>query len=286
MLESMTGFGKAEKQSFDKRIVIEIKALNSKQFDLNLRLPSFYREMEGVFRKMIAENLFRGKIDCDFYMEKISVDRSFVIDKKIVRFYMDDLKAVSPGFEEIDYLKLAMRLPEVLNKTQVEIDAYEFEEIEGLISEALAAVRRFRADEGKILRLEFVNRIGNILKFLDQIRPLERDRRNYVRKKLHKAFDQTNLQIDVNRFEQELIYYLEKCDVTEEMLRLKNHCDYFLETLEQSLHPGKKLGFIIQEIGREMTTLGSKAQHSEIQKIVVQMKDELEKIREQLLNIL
>ncbi|XCI75513.1 MAG: DUF1732 domain-containing protein [Flavobacteriales bacterium] len=286
MLESMTGFGKAEKQSLNKKIIIEIKTLNSKQLDLILRMPALYREREWEFRKKIAETLMRGKVECCISLEGLAADKSFRINKEVVHTYMDELKTVSPGFREIDYLSLAVRMPEVLNASHTEIEGYEWQEVHCLIDKALAAVKKFRADEGKILQRELIYRIENILKWFDQLGPFEMMRKNSIRQKLQKAFDQSALQLDPNRLEQELIYYLEKWDITEEMLRLKNHCDYFSETMQQFESPGKKLGFIIQEIGRELNTLGAKAQNVEIQKIVVQMKDELEKIKEQLLNVL
>lgn len=293
MIKSMTGYGKAVAELPKKQITIEIKSLNSKGIDLNVKIPSWIREKELDIRTILS-SLQRGKIDLFIAVESTGDTPSFKLNKALAHQYFEALKELQREFREENpegLLPMVMRMPDILQSDREEIDPDQWEMIRTKLEEALAAVERFREAEGKVLEKDMVERINSILSLLGSVEPLDGERREMVRANLLKSLDQflaTNgaARADSNRFEQELIYYLEKMDFTEEQVRLRKHCDYFLNTLSGNESQGKKLGFICQEIGREINTLGSKASHAGIQQIVVQMKDELEKIKEQLLNIL
>lgn len=286
MIQSMTGFGRTVLQLPTKKITIELKSLNSKNLDTNVRMPSFYKEKELPIRKMIANKLVRGKIDFSLFVEMTGEETATSINTGIVSSYINQLKSLSNEGSPIDYLQIAMRLPDALKTEREEIDENEWSEITNGINEAIENIRQFRVDEGIVLEQDFKLRISNIDNLLKQVLLVDPERINNVKDRLHQAVSELEQQIDENRFEQELIYYLEKYDITEEQVRLKNHLEYFIKTLNSSDSNGKKLGFITQEIGREINTIGSKANHAEMQQLVVQMKDELEKIKEQLLNVL
>ncbi len=279
----MTGYGKTIIQLPAKKITIEIKSLNSKNIDLNTRFPAIYREKEIFIRRKLAKQLTRGKIDVSFYMESTGEESTSRINKDIVSNYMQQLKDIDP---DADHLSIVMRLPDVLKTEREELDDAEWIEIEKGIDQTIALLEEFRKDEGEVLKKDFVLRIDSIRENLEGVILLDSDRLEVVREKLLKAINELEVTVDENRFEQELIYYLEKLDITEEKVRLINHLDYFIKELNGTVSNGKKLAFISQEIGREVNTIGSKANFAPMQKLVVQMKDDLEKIKEQLLNVL
>jgi uncharacterized protein (TIGR00255 family) len=282
----MTGFGKASLQLATKKITVEVKSLNSKGLDLNVRIPSVYREMELGLRNEVAARLERGKIDLSLYIELTGEQTSTKINVPIVQAYMQQMKAVLPQADETELMKMAVRMPDALKTEREEIDENDWVEIQKVIQEALANIAQFRVDEGASLHKEFSLRIGNIRGYMQEALQLDPERVQAIKDRLQTAIAELQVQVDENRFEQELIYYLEKLDITEEKVRLTNHLDYFIETLNGSEANGRKLGFITQEMGREINTMGSKANHASMQKLVVQMKDELEKIKEQVLNVL
>ena len=282
----MTGFGKASLQLATKKITVEVKSLNSKGLDLNVRIPSAYREMELGLRNEVAARLERGKIDLSVYIELTGEQTSTKINVPIVQAYMQQMKAVLPQADETELMKMAVRMPDALKTEREEIDENDWIEIQKVIQEALANIAQFRVDEGASLHTEFSLRIGNIRGYMQEALQLDPERVQAIKDRLQTAIAELQVQVDENRFEQELIYYLEKLDITEEKVRLTNHLDYFIETLNGSEANGRKLGFITQEMGREINTMGSKANHATMQKLVVQMKDELEKIKEQVLNVL
>jgi uncharacterized protein (TIGR00255 family) len=282
----MTGFGKSSLQLAAKKITVEVKSLNSKGLDLNVRIPSVYREMELGLRNEVAARLERGKIDLSVYIELTGEQTSTKINVPIVQAYMQQMKAVLPQADETELMKMAVRMPDALKTEREEIDENDWIEIQKVIQEALTNIAQFRVDEGASLHKEFSLRIGNIRGYMQEALQLDPERVQAIKDRLQTAIDELKVQVDENRFEQELIYYLEKLDITEEKVRLTNHLDYFIETLNGSEANGRKLGFITQEMGREINTMGSKANHASMQKLVVQMKDELEKIKEQVLNVL
>jgi uncharacterized protein (TIGR00255 family) len=281
----MTGYGKSVIQLPTKKISIEIKSLNSKNFDLNTRMPSLYREKELDVRKLIATKLERGKIDFSLYMEITGEETSTQINKTVVKQYIKQLREVVDG-DETELLKMAIRLPDAVTTERDEIDEDEWSQIEKEIDSSLEKIHQYRLDEGKSLESDFFDRIQNISDLLDQVIAMDPERIEGVRERLLKGVADLKEKVDENRFEQELVYYIEKFDITEEKVRLKNHLDYFSKALKSDDSNGKKLGFIAQEIGREINTIGSKSNFAPMQKLVVQMKDELEKIKEQLLNVL
>ena len=285
MIQSMTGYGKSVIQLPTKKISIEIKSLNSKNLDLNTRIPSLYREKELEIRKLIASKLERGKIDFSLYMEITGEETSTQINKTVVKQYIKQLREVVDG-DETELLKMAIRLPDAVTTERDEIDEDEWAQIANEIDSSLEKIHEYRLDEGKILESEFFDRTKNISDLLDNVIAMDPERIEGVRERLKKGVAELKEKVDENRFEQELIYYIEKFDITEEKVRLKNHLDYFLKALKSDDSNGKKLGFIGQEIGREINTIGSKSNYAPMQKLVVQMKDELEKIKEQLLNVL
>jgi uncharacterized protein (TIGR00255 family) len=282
----MTGFGKASLQLPTKKITVEIKSLNSKGLDLNTRMPSVFREMELGLRNQISQCLERGKVDFSLYVEVTGEETSSKINVPIVNGYMNQMKAVLPNADETELLKMAVRMPDALKTERDEIDANEWKQIQTVIDEALENIANFRKDEGASLEKEFQLRISNINNLMNEAVSYDAERVETVKTRLRTALDELKVNVDENRFEQELIFYLEKYDITEEKVRLGNHLNYFIETLNGTEANGRKLGFITQEMGREINTMGSKSNHTEMQKLVVMMKDELEKIKEQVLNVL
>ena len=285
MIKSMTGYGKRVLQLSDKKISLEIKSLNSKGLDLNIRIPSSYREHELSFRKRVSATLERGKIDFGLFIEQTGGTAAAVINQDVVQAYMVQLGAIAPATPD-QLLALSLKLPDTLSVQKEEIDPAELEAINSLLEETLLAMDQSRVDEGALLSEEFSLRIANIRQLLQDVIGMDSDRMAGIKPRLEKALSDITAPIDQNRLEQELIYYIEKYDITEEKVRLAGHLDYFNETQSSSESQGKKLGFIAQEIGREINTLGSKANFAPMQQLVVQMKDELEKIKEQLLNAL
>ncbi|MFH6767124.1 YicC/YloC family endoribonuclease [Gaetbulibacter aquiaggeris] len=285
MIYSMTGYGKSILQLPTKKISIELKSLNSKSLDLNARMPSIYREKELDIRKLLADKLERGKIDFSIYVEMTAEDTSTQINEPVVKQYINQLKKIVDG-QEIELLKMAVRFPDALNTVREEIDETEWKAIEDEINAAIELINNYRLDEGKVLELDFKKRVSIIEDLLEQVITMDPDRIVGVRDRLIKGVEELKEKYDENRFEQELVYYIEKFDITEEKVRLKNHLSYFIEAINSKDSNGKKLGFICQEMGREINTIGSKSNYAPMQQLVVQMKDELEKIKEQLLNVL
>lgn len=283
----MTGFGKSVIQLPGKKITIEIKSLNSKNLDLNARIPSTYREKELHIRNLVAKSLVRGKVDVGLYVESTGEATNTKVNEGVVKEYMRQLEAIVPGAVGFDeQLKMAVRLPDALKVEREELDENEYNSILDNLKTALSEINTYRADEGNSLKAEFELRISNLKRLLDEVIAMDVDRLDSVKVRLEKAVADLKVELDENRFEQELIYYLEKYDITEEKVRLKNHLDYFTEALNSEDSNGKKLGFIGQEIGREINTIGSKSNYAPMQQLVVQMKDELEKVKEQVLNVL
>ncbi|TRX23884.1 YicC family protein [Flavobacterium franklandianum] len=286
MIQSMTGFGKASLQLPTKKITVEVKSLNSKGLDLSVRMPSSYREMELGLRNQIALKLERGKVDFSIFIESTAEQTSTKVNVPIVKAYIAQLREVYPDADETELMKMAIRMPDTLKTEREEIDENDWSEIQKVILEALEYIGDFRKDEGASLEKEFQLRIGNIRQYMNDALALDPERVQAIKDRLQTAISELKVNVDENRFEQELIYYLEKLDITEEKVRLTNHLDYFLETINGTEANGRKLGFITQEMGREINTMGSKSNHAQMQKLVVMMKDELEKIKEQVLNVL
>ncbi len=285
MIKSMTGYGKSVIQLPTKKITVELKSLNSKNLDLNTRVPSSYREKELEIRKLISKSLVRGKVDFNLYIEVTGEKTTAKVNEGVVKQYMNQLKNIS-SVAEVELLKMAVKMPDSMKTEREEIDAGEFKNILEAVNEALTALNKYRSDEGTVLGNDFKIRIKNISELLIKVLAVDSERMAIVKNRLRKAVEDLKEAVDENRFEQELIYYLEKYDITEEKVRLKNHLNYFNEALASSDSNGKKIGFICQEIGREINTIGSKSNHAPMQQLVVQMKDELEKIKEQSLNVL
>ncbi len=285
MIQSMTGYGKHVVQLPSKKITIELKSLNSKSLDINARLPQFYREKELELRKMIANALNRGKVDFNLYVEITGEETTAEVNKGVVKNYMEQLADIAKG-DDIKLLEMALRMPDTLKTDKDDIDEEEYRAIIEAMEEALTKIVEFRNEEGKVLEEDFVARLQNLNELLEAVKAMDPERLGTVRERLDKAVADLKVELDANRFEQELIYYLEKYDITEEKVRLANHLKYFETTLNSDDSNGKKLGFISQEIGREINTIGSKANYAPMQQLVVQMKDELEKIKEQMLNVL
>ena len=286
MIQSMTGFGKATVQLPTKKITVEAKSLNSKGLDLSVRMPSLYREMELGLRNEIALALERGKIDFSIFIERTAEQTSTKVNVPIVKAYIAQLQEVNADADETELMKMAIRMPDALKVERDEIDENDWVQIQTVIKEALANILNFRQAEGLSLEKEFQLRIGNIRQYMNDALALDPERVQAIKDRLQTAISELKVNVDENRFEQELIYYLEKLDITEEKVRLTNHLDYFLETIKGTEANGRKLGFITQEMGREINTMGSKSNHAQMQKLVVMMKDELEKIKEQVLNVL
>jgi uncharacterized protein (TIGR00255 family) len=291
MVQSMTGFGKATGEFNGRKIVVEIKSLNSKQLDISTRIAGLYREKDIEIRNEVSQQLERGKIDLALYIENTGKESITQINQTIVESYYNQIKAIADntGIDiPSNWFEILMRLPDVLKTESVELDEDEWQEVKKILSAAIEQIIIFRKQEGKSLEQVFRTKIANIDRLLLDIVPFESERIDKIRTKLEDNLQNIadKFDYDQNRLEQELIYYIEKLDVNEEKIRLKTHLDYFIETMEKENAPGKKLGFITQEIGREINTLGSKSNHGEMQKIVVLMKDELEQIKEQVLNVL
>ena len=286
MIQSMTGFGKATLQLPSKKITVEVKSLNSKGLDLNVRMPSLYREMELGLRNQIALKLERGKVDFSIFIESTAEQTSTKVNVPIVKAYIKQLREVYADADETELMKMAVRMPDTMKIEREEIDENDWTQIQTAIEDALQNILNFRRDEGLSLENEFQLRIGNIRQYMNEALALDPERVQAIKDRLQTAISELKVNVDENRFEQELIYYLEKLDITEEKVRLTNHLDYFLETIKGTEANGRKLGFITQEMGREINTMGSKSNHAQMQKLVVQMKDELEKIKEQVLNVL
>ena len=285
MITSMTGFGKSETQVLNKKMTVEIRTLNSKNIDLNFRVPHVFRELEPQMRTFLNKQLTRGKIDVSVYVEGNSNQNSNLLNKEIIDNYITQLKGIHDG-DTTELLKMALRLPDTLKTEKEDLKEEEKDALLEVFSSALKNVNEYRRNEGAALGKDFIERLNIINNLLKEVITIDPERKEKISVKLKTALDQLEIDIDQNRMEQELIYYLEKYDITEEKVRLANHLNYFEEIMAQEKPNGKKLGFIAQEMGREINTIGSKANHSGLQKIVVQMKDELEKIKEQLLNVL
>ncbi|WP_296633883.1 YicC/YloC family endoribonuclease [Polaribacter sp.] len=288
MIQSMTGFGKSVLQLPTKKVTIEIKSLNSKNLDLNVRIPSYYKEKELAVRKKLARALVRGKVDFSIFVEMTADETSTTVNKRVVKDYINQLKNVveTGRASDVELLKMAISMPDALKTEREELDENEWATINQNIDEAIAKIIQYRIDEAVSLEEDFKERILNIRKYLEEVKALDADRIENVKIRLQKAINDLQVTTDENRFEQELIYYLEKLDINEEKVRLENHLNYFLETLATTDSNGKKLGFIVQEMGREINTTGSKANFAPMQKAVIQMKNELEQIKEQILNVL
>ncbi len=292
MIKSMTGFGKATVESGDKKIIIEIKSLNSKQLDINLRIPNLYREKEMEIRNLVKTWLERGKVDMSIYFDNSETEKTVAVNRPVVEQYFRQMVDVAGSLgittNDNELLQTIMRFPDTLKQQTEELKEEEWDRLKSGIEKALAEIDKFRIQEGKVLIEDILHRIHLIGEFAGEVPQYESKRIEGVRQRLLDKMKEWNeiRNVDQNRMEQEIIYYLEKLDITEEKVRLANHCRYFAETAEKEEAPGRKLGFIAQEIGREINTMGSKANDHDIQKLVVRMKDELEKIKEQSLNIL
>ena len=284
----MTGYGKSVLHLSDKKVTIEIKSLNSKNLDLNVRIPSYYRVKELAVRKELASSLIRGKVDFSIYIEMTADETSTTVNKGVVTEYMQQLRNVvqTGSSDDVELLKMAVKMPDALKTEREELNENEWAEINVKIKEAIKEIIQYRIDEAASLEDDFKLRIKNIQSFLEEVKSFDEARIVFVKERLNKAIDELKVTTDENRFEQELIYYLEKLDINEEKVRLSNHLSYFLQELDTPDSNGKKLGFIVQEIGREVNTIGSKANFAPMQKAVIQMKNELEKIKEQILNVL
>ena len=289
MIKSMTGYGKAECELPHKKVTVEIKSLNSKQLDVNTRISGIFREKDIEIRRTISDRLIRGKIDFILYVESLGDETNSNINSAVVKSYYSQLTVISnelglPADERL--LQVIMGLPDAVKTEREELEESEWEQITKTIEKAIAGLDKFRKQEGQILKTDIVQNIEQITQLLDQIEPFEKERVAKVKERIYEGLKELSSteQVNENRLEQEMIFYLEKLDVNEEKVRLRNHCSYFLQTLELDEAVGKKLGFIAQEIGREVNTLGSKANHSEMQKLVILMKDALDRIKEQSLN--
>jgi len=290
MIKSMTGFGKSICELPDKLVTVEIKTLNSKQLDLHLRLPPLYKEKEPEIRQLISQLLERGKVECNINIENTGSNSNYSFNHQLAETYYNELKHMAGqiGEKPNEYLPILVRLPDVLSAEKIELSESEWLEVSKGIKAAAEKVNEFRTKEGKVLEGDFAKRIAGIEASYIKIKPFEEKRMAFMREKIRKALNELmeDGTVDENRFEQELIYYIEKFDITEEKVRLQQHIDYFMQTINENTSNGKKLNFISQEIGREINTIGSKANDADIQKVVVNMKDELEKVKEQLFNIL
>lgn len=285
MIQSMTGYGKHVVQLPSKKITVELKSLNSKNLDINARIPQAYREKELELRKLISDSLMRGKVDFSLYIELTGDETTAEVNVAMVKKYMEQLRTIADG-DEVKLLEMALKMPDTLKTDKSDIDPKEFAAIKTALQDALKAINIFRTEEGSVLEKDFKNRLTSLSSLLVQVKEMDQERIGTIRERLEKAVADLKVELDENRFEQELIYYLEKYDITEEKVRLANHLDYFETTIDSKDSNGKKLGFISQEIGREINTIGSKANYAPMQQLVVQMKDELEKIKEQMLNVL
>jgi uncharacterized protein (TIGR00255 family) len=291
MIRSMTGYGKAECLMPDKKLTIEVKSLNSKLLDTSTRLPALYRDKEIEIRQIIAGTLERGKVECSFFYELTEEATPGIINEQVVKSYYEQLYRISGelGLEaSLELLSTVMRMPDTIRTERTELGDEEWDVVKDGLQQALRQVNGFRHQEGEALDRDLRERVGAITSRLARVEEFEAERIGRIRERIGNNLSGilVSEEFDENRFEQELIFYLEKLDISEEKVRLSNHCQYFLETMETAGPVGKKLGFISQEMGREINTLGSKANHADIQRLVVEMKDELERIKEQVLNVL
>lgn len=290
MIQSMTGYGKKTIQLPTKKITLELKTLNSKNLDLNVRIPNYYKEKELDVRKTISSKLVRGKIDFSIYVEMTADGSLTTINGALVKNYMQQLRNIiqSGGTNDVELLQMAIRLPDALKTEREELDESEWELINDGIAEVIDKLIDYRKEEGKALEEDFRKSIQTISNLLEEVKTMDTERLGAIRSRLDKAIEeiQSKNQVDRNRFEQEVLFYLEKMDINEEKVRLASHLEYFIKTLDASESNGKKLGFIAQEMGREINTTGAKANFAPMQKIVIQMKNELEQIKEQVLNVL
>lgn len=290
MIQSMTGYGKKTIQLPTKKITLEIKSLNSKNLDLNVRIPSYYKEKELEVRKTISTHLRRGKIDFSIYVEMTADESLTSINSALVRNYMQQLRNIlqSGVTNDVELLQMAVRMPDALKTEREELDEAEWEIISNGISEVIEKLIDYRTEEGKAMDADFRKSIATISDLLEEVKTLDTERLSAIRTRLDKAIEEikSKNQVDRNRFEQEVLFYLEKMDINEEKVRLASHLDYFLKTMDSTESNGKKLGFISQEMGREINTTGAKANFAPMQKLVIQMKNELEQIKEQVLNVL
>lgn len=285
MILSMTGFGRAEGVFEGKKISIDIKSLNSKSFDLNIKIPLRYKEKEFEVRKILNDRIIRGKVDCYINIENLEETNDVKINRSLIDSYMNELKNIASDGPDFEYLKMAVRLPDAITSRPDELTEGEWESLAKIVNNAVDKFQEFRKTEGKILHEELERNIKNIDKSLAEVIPYEEVRINSVKERYMKTLKEFE-NVDETRFYQEMAYFTEKLDISEEKVRLSQHLKYYSEVMENEDFNGKKLGFISQEIGREINTLGSKANHAEIQKLVVMMKDDLEKIKEQTLNVL
>ena len=285
MIQSMTGYGKSTVQLESGNLTIEIKSLNSKNIDLNTRITNSVKPKELLIRKHLSDKLKRGKVDFLLYMDSTNNKKNSLLNTTLINTYIDQLREIVDG-SAVELLKIAVKMPDAIISEQIEENESDWPIIFDEIESAIEAIITYRKDEGLVLEKDFIMRINKIKDLLSLIDKIDPERISNIRAKINTEIEKLNIDHDNNRLEQELIYYIEKIDITEEQVRLKNHLDYFLSSLENNTSNGKKLAFIGQEIGREINTIGSKANNSEMQKIVIQMKDELEKIKEQLLNVL
>lgn len=285
MIQSMTGYGKSTLQLESGNITIEIKSLNSKSIDLNTRITSSVRPKELFIRKHLSDKLKRGKIEFLLYKESSTNKKNSLLNSDLINNYIDQLRGIVDG-SAVELLKIAVKMPDAIITEQVEENESEWPVIFNEIENAIKEIIKYRKDEGLVLEKDFIKRINKIKELLLIVEEIDSSRIEHIRSRIKNEINKLKIDHDSNRFEQEMIYYLEKIDITEERVRLENHLSYFISSLENENSNGKKLGFISQEIGREVNTIGSKANNSEMQKAVIQMKDELEKIKEQLLNVL
>ena len=285
MIQSMTGYGKSTVQLESGNLTIEIKSLNSKNIDLNTRITNSVKPKELLIRKHLSDKLKRGKVDFLLYLDSTNNKKNSLLNTTLINTYIDQLREIVDG-SAVELLKIAVKMPDAIISKEIEENESDWPIIFNEIENTIEAIITYRKDEGLVLEKDFIMRIHKIKDLLSQIDKIDPKRINNIRSKINTEIEKLNIDHDNNRLEQELIYYIEKIDITEEQVRLKNHLNYFLSSLENNTSNGKKLAFIGQEIGREINTIGSKANNSEMQKIVIQMKDELEKIKEQLLNVL
>ncbi|ASE62650.1 YicC family protein [Chryseobacterium indologenes] len=285
MILSMTGFGRAEGVFEGKKITIDIKSLNSKSFDLNIKIPLRYKEKEFEIRKILNDRIIRGKVDCYVNLENLEESNDVKINKSLIDSYINELKNIASDGPDFEYLKMAVRLPDAITSRPDELTEGEWEALAKIVNAAVDRFEEFRTTEGSILHEELNRNIQNINKYLGEVIPFEEERIVSVRERYQKTLKEFE-NVDETRFYQEMAYFTEKLDISEEKVRLTQHLKYYKEVMDNEDFNGKKLGFISQEIGREINTLGSKANHAEIQKLVVMMKDDLEKIKEQTLNVL
>ena len=285
MIQSMTGYGKSLVQLESGNLTIEIKSLNSKNIDLNTRITNSVKSKELLIRKHLSDKLKRGKIEFLLYKDSTNNNKKSLLNSPLINTYIDQLRDIVDG-SAVELLKIAVKMPEAIISEEIEENNSDWPIIYKQIENAIESLIKYRKDEGLVLEKDFIMRIHKIEDLLSSINKIDPKRINHIRSKINLEIEKLNIDHDNNRFEQELIYYIEKIDITEEQVRLKNHLEYFLSSLKNNTSNGKKLAFIGQEIGREINTIGSKANNSEMQKLVIQMKDELEKIKEQLLNVL